>query len=233
MLPANVPSGSKLGKLTRTLEAGQEFTFRADMRFFYFSEASFGFEVMIDDGPPLPFNLALGYECAPGEALTSITIRNTLTVASTFVLFYGRGRLIDQRLNVLESRNGSAASLVPNVAVANAPAVITSSSVVSFDANPNAKSRHILISNGGYPFADSDLIQVLGDVLNYNSVLYQIYFRTGGGVVTPSFLIIDPSSIVYGEQINFVLPDYSGSFGIYNATGADISVTVTDVSYGN
>lgn len=217
MIPALKPKGGKINRLKRTLAAGEDFTFQADCRFFYFQEAGYGFEIYIEDGPPLDFNLALGYECEVGEVITNIRIKNTLTVAASFNLVFGRGRLIDQRLNVLENRNGSAASLTPNGTVQSS-STVGSVGVVNIPANPNRKKAYIRINFDN--ISDTEgvdltinglaIIQHVRNAANANLGAV-VYFNAG-------FTIIE-------------LENYSGPFELINNTSGDMHFQLTEIIY--
>lgn len=229
MLAANTPSGSKFNVLRRTFAAGQEYTFQADCHFVYFQEASFGFDVAFDNGPYIPMNLALGFRCAEGEAITSVSIKNTLSVDSSFVLVYGRGTIIDQRLNVLESRNGSSASLIPNGFVETTD-VIASGDDLIVSANPNRESLIVSFERvTGASFVAGDEIE-FRDSATFNTLKKVKFHSTPADTfVTPNFEYISASLV--GKKYVFSLTGYSGEVAVFNNTPSSLDVKVMEKVY--
>lgn len=225
MIPALVPSGSKLNKLQRTLAAGGEHTLMADCHFVYFVEASFGVEVSFDSGPFIPMNLALGYKAPSGEVITSITIRNTLTKDTSFLIFYGRGEIIDQRLNVLESRNGSAASLVPNGVLVSSSFTVPVGDNVIIPANPNRKNVVIEIFPVG-SIGDPSSIHISSS----GFPIKRVVVKTGQNLVLDNLVIVDPT-VLNDAGLHSTVCDYSGQLSVDNWSNVDITVTWTEIVY--
>lgn len=220
---ALVPSGSKITPISRTLAPGEEFPFKVDCRFFYFLESSYGFQVKIDDGPFLPLGLATGYRCEDGEAIQTLTIKNTLDKENSFVLIVGRGQFIDLRQNVLENRNGSAASLTPNGLTESVNVTVPYGEEVAVPANPNRKSAFIRVD---CPAFAGDYVSVLGDG---NDIIFIKYVDSGGSYKFGNVYVCDISRGDTGTILE--LKNYSGTFSVFNGcfnSTSDLSVTVTE-----
>ena len=226
MSAANTPSGSKFNVLRRTFAAGQEFTFQADCHFVYFQEASFGFDVALDNGPYIPMNLALGFKCAEGEAITCISIKNTLSVESSFVLTYGRGTIIDQRLNVLESRNGSSASLIPNGVQSATSAGVAIAGTVTLAANPNRKEALFSVTKLSAFVAGDELNITAGGFL-----VKKIRFHAGAQDSFISCCVEHVPTTYTNTTFVFCVADYSGELVLTNNTGATVTVAATEKIY--
>lgn len=96
-----------------SVPANEELLFPAPGNFLQVKEADFSFELGLDDGQLMPWDVGMGLQCDPLDSFQIIRIRNTGPTTSNFQIIYGRGTVIDDRLNIVESRNGSAASNTP------------------------------------------------------------------------------------------------------------------------
>ena len=77
-------------------------------------EADYPFEIALDGGDWIPFDLAMSLEADPGTAgWKTIRVRNLGPGVSKLVFLVGDMRVTDGRLNISESRNGAAASYTP------------------------------------------------------------------------------------------------------------------------
>lgn len=110
-------SSPKIAALRVDVEAGEEQHFTAPGIALRFKEADFGFELSLDNGPFVPFDVGMDIVCFPGDSFKTIGIKNTGPTKANYIVLYGKVKVGDSRLNIVESRNGSAAS---NTAVATA-----------------------------------------------------------------------------------------------------------------
>lgn len=242
--PLHTPLASPLQRITRTIAAGDFYNFATDSEFFYFLESSYGLTVSFNNGPDIPFSVALGYRISKAEIdrglfIKIITIKNPLTVPLTFDLVIGRGELIDQRLNVLENRNGSAASLIPNdVAVVVGDVSIPSGGFSIIPANPNRYSVSFnLVSDSGDDFAEGDVITIKNEGLEFDlktimvmsalnmpaNVMYAEY----GNVIFVNVAFMN----AFLAPITITIDNYSGSLSIVNNSLIDVRLNVSEKVY--
>lgn len=85
-------------------------------RFIYPKEANYSnFDIKFDNGDWVPSDLAFGFKVpAYMEPFKEIQIRNNSAETLIITLIIGEVDVIDRRVNLIESRNGSAASMIPN-----------------------------------------------------------------------------------------------------------------------
>lgn len=85
-------------------------------RYYYIKEANYSdFDIKLGDGGWIPADLAFGYRIpADMEPARSIQFRNRGDNTLSLVLIIAEGEVVDHRVNLVNSRNGSAPSLVPN-----------------------------------------------------------------------------------------------------------------------
>lgn len=98
----------------RTIPAGQTAQFDVFGAVCVVKECEYQPEIAFDDGDFMPWDLALSIDFQKyGFTFNKVRIRNPLAVSNTVEIFVGFFDLADRRLNIVEGRNGSAASEVP------------------------------------------------------------------------------------------------------------------------
>ncbi len=82
----------------------------------YFKEATYSnFSVSLNKGPFVPVDLAFGFRVpAYMEAFSTVQIKNDNAADLAVVMIVTELDVNDRRTNIIESRGGSAASMVPN-----------------------------------------------------------------------------------------------------------------------
>jgi hypothetical protein len=99
---------------SRTLGASEETTFDALGSAFYLKEAEYPVEIAFDDGPFMLWDLAIEVNFSRWNfSFKKVRVKNTVAAENRIELYAGFMDLNDRRLNVVESRNGSAAAQVP------------------------------------------------------------------------------------------------------------------------
>lgn len=93
---------SFLSPKTVTVAAGGRAIINITGNFISCTESSGEFFVGFDDDTELsPFNKGLSYELEPGDKFQKIVIENRGVAAVTLKLLIGRGKITDQRLNIV------------------------------------------------------------------------------------------------------------------------------------
>ncbi|MFA6287749.1 MAG: hypothetical protein WC661_10240 [Opitutaceae bacterium] len=106
--------------------------------YLYMSEADYEIHCSLDNDEFFPMELANGIEGFNGGIFQSVKLKNMAAVANKFRLIYATNcRYIDKRQNVIERRNGSAASFVPGGLIEVPPLLMdgTPQMLVDYDAN--------------------------------------------------------------------------------------------------
>lgn len=112
-IPANF-SAAPVRHLPRTLNPNAEQSIDVYGSAFYIKEAEYPVEIAFDDGDFMAWDLAIGVDFAKqGYAFKKVRVRNLAAASNRVEIYAGFFTLDDRRLNVVESRNGSAASKVP------------------------------------------------------------------------------------------------------------------------
>lgn len=107
-------SAPPIRHFTRKIPAGKEVTIDVYGSVLYVKEAEYSFLTAFDDSDFMPWDLAVGVDFTKfNYAFKKIRFKNTGSADSTIEIFAGFFDLSDRRLNIVESRNGSAASEVP------------------------------------------------------------------------------------------------------------------------
>jgi len=137
-METKIPDGPLLIEQTRVVPAGEYSRLGIPGEFFRVTEANYGFSIGLNDAPGIPWDLGMQYRCPAGTFFSSVTIYNSLAVDLVITVMIGRGKIDDDRLNVIERRNGSAPSTIPPTF--SAPEAVPGSSgawVKLVDADPN------------------------------------------------------------------------------------------------
>lgn len=194
-MPTPLPVGPQLIQVTRVVEAGK--TSRIDIPgvFFRAKEANYGFQIGLDETPPVDWDLGIQYTCPAGEHFRSLTVNNPLAVSLEIVLLIGRGNIDDDRLNVIERRNGSAPSTIPPTFtdLGNVAGVSGGWAKLA-DANPN---RAQLLVNRSQPF-----LLAAGPAANGGPVC----LAAVGGLHS---LVIDTKAEVWGKDLGASAADFN------------------------
>lgn len=94
--------------------AGQSVSVNVYGAAFFIKEAEYSVLVAIDDSDFMPWDLAISADFAKyGYAFKKLSFKSTGANDNTIELYAGFVEVGDRRLNIVESRNGSAASEIP------------------------------------------------------------------------------------------------------------------------
>lgn len=112
-IPANF-STPPIRHFTRKIPAGGEVTIDVFGSVLVVKEAEYSLLIAFDDSDFLAWDLAIAVDFrAQGYAFKKVRFKNTGASDNTIEVYAGFFDLSDRRLNIVESRNGSAASDIP------------------------------------------------------------------------------------------------------------------------
>lgn len=106
--------------------------------YLYLYEADYEVECSLDNGEWFPLELGKGIEVKNGLEFSSFRLRNLAAVVNNLKVIYATNCVyVDNTINVVERRNGSAASFVPGGLIEVAPLVMdgTPQRLLEYDAN--------------------------------------------------------------------------------------------------
>jgi hypothetical protein len=105
-----------LKKSIFTVPTGESSAFQVEAPGTYLrvKEADYPFEISFDDGDWLPFDVGMTANTTTAARFQRFKVRHNAPTDSEFVFLIGDGVTVDDgRLTISESRNGSAASMIP------------------------------------------------------------------------------------------------------------------------
>lgn len=223
----------QLRKYNRTIPAGGELSVNTDSQFFYILESAYEFEVSVNGGEFIPMSVGLGYNAPLGTFIENITLRNTLDVDCAVRIVHGRGSMSDMRLNVIESRNGSAASLVPNGNSNGTFNAIDGVTTLIKPANPNAKDVYLSFEFAGGMLAAMNEITIC-DSLGF--VMKRIVFVDMLANIPPptsddSMVYIDITILAVLVSFTVSIKNYNGALYSNHYIGSNIPGNYTETTY--
>lgn len=107
-------SAPPIRHFTTKIPAGQEVTIDVFGSVLVVKEAEYSLLTAFDDSDFMPWDLAIGVDFSKyGFTFKKVRLKNTGSADNQVEIFAGFFDLSDRRLNIVESRNGSAASDIP------------------------------------------------------------------------------------------------------------------------
>lgn len=127
-------------ELPFNIEGGKEKTLPVEASYFYVKEANYSnFDFKLDLGDWISSDLATGHNCGGWGTFRQISFRNRNVAALELIVIVGFGDPIDNRLNLIASRDGTAASMVPPTIEEEGITLADAAAVELLPADPNRK----------------------------------------------------------------------------------------------
>lgn len=180
--------------ITRVIPANGVERIEQRGNFIRVKEADFAVNLGIGGDPQFDFDLGMQFRCPPGEFFEFVTLKNPTAEANTVTVLIGSGEISDDRLNVIERRNGSAPSTIPpSFAEVATIAGVANGFVKLADANPN-RAKLIVYRDNEFILTPSGTSET-----GMPSVIQ------GGSFF---FAVIDTKAEVWGFDLDGAVSDY-------------------------